>query len=1453
MDTISNIEKMYEDLKKLAGQTGEGSEKLFFDKLKQIKDAYGDCTDALGKIIKVDKVAVFVTAGKYKSLFDENDLQVISNVTDKVTSVEKCINTSADIFNLISDNNLEYDLNDPDKRKAYVDDMISKTGSFFSLAESAIGYFAGPFRDIITYPLQIGQDMLDILSNINTAVCERNKQLNELMDTLDSILSGVNSELSKFDNNKFNEMINFYKELEKAGVMDASKFIDQLNSMKNELQDTAKEFASNYEKIYNEKNKDNGTSVDANYSLNTNQIIQNIQQEEKKKVDPLSLDMNGDGFKVTSIEDGVYFDLDNNGLAEKINWISGGDAFLALDKDKDGIIENGNELFSEHTILKNGKSAKNGFEALAEYDDNKDGKINQQDAIYKELLIWIDKNQDGFSDVDELVNIESAGVSEIILNYKYTNQQLTDGVVLGNTAEFIFSNGQKGQTGELWVDARLHDTSDKNVQIEISDYIKSLPDVRSIGNVYSLHKSMALDTTGRLAALMENFLQSGSEKARMDSLEKMLEIMCVAEDIVDDSRGQFFNGKKLAIIECLMGRKYQGANGSDPNSLAAPGLMKSYKDYLELYYCEILGQTTLKKYKNVIKIKVGEDGIRRIDVEGFLNYIKVSLFGESNPKLIIEDIARYVKYLEKMGIAGFDDLASAFGDLEWLDNMIISRLSDNYIGGTENDDIIQGTTKDDILEGGLGNDTLYGGAGDDVYLFERGFGKDIINDDSGNDTIKFGEGIALEDIRIEKRGNGIALIVGSDEILIQNYMYGSTYQIENVELTDGSRYSLNEMAKNLKGTAGNDVMEAIHIESYMYGGAGDDRIMGSQGSDVLEGGEGNDTLYGGSGDDVYVFEKGFGRDIIGEDGGNDTIKFGEDIALEDIRIEKRGNGIALIVGSDEILIQNYMYGSTYQIENVELSDGSRYSLKEMARNLKGTAGNDVMEAIHIESYMNGGAGDDRITGSQGSDVLEGGEGNDILSGGAGDDELNGGRGNDTLYGGAGDDVYVFEKGFGRDIIGEDEGNDTIKFGEDIATEDIRIEKRGNGIALIVGTDEILIQNYMYGSTYQIENVELSDGSPYSLKEMARNLKGTAGNDVMEAIHIESYMNGGAGDDRITGSQGSDVLIGGEGNDILSGGAGDDELNGGRGNDTLYGGAGDDVYVFEKGFGRDIIGEDGGNDTIKFGEDIAIEDVRIEKRGNGIALIVGADEILIQNYMYGSTYQIENVELSDGSRYSLKEMAKNLIGTAGNDVMEAIHIESYMNGGAGDDRITGSQGSDVLEGGEGNDILSGGAGDDELNGGRGNDTLYGGAGDDVYEFEKGFGKDIINDDSGNDTIKFGEGISIEDIRIEKRGNGIALIVGSDEILIQNYMYGSTYQIENIEFSYGTVTNIDTLFNTLTSLNSTSTYSDTATDTSKLVSLMIQTYNSSSQDQALYTTYNTKKEETQYIDIFKSAAV
>lgn len=119
--------------------------------------------------------------------------------------------------------------------------------------------------------------------------------------------------------------------------------------------------------------------------------------------DPLVLDLNGDGITTISSGNGVYFDLDVNGFAERTGWINRDDGFLVFDRNQDGIINNGLELFGDGTKLKNGAIAANGFEALSENDDNKDGIIDKSDSIFNKLRVWKDINGDGFSQTSELL------------------------------------------------------------------------------------------------------------------------------------------------------------------------------------------------------------------------------------------------------------------------------------------------------------------------------------------------------------------------------------------------------------------------------------------------------------------------------------------------------------------------------------------------------------------------------------------------------------------------------------------------------------------------------------------------------------------------------------------------------------------------------------------------------------------------------------------------------------------------------------------------------------------------------------------------------------------------------------------------------------------------------------------------------------------------------------------
>lgn len=89
------------------------------------------------------------------------------------------------------------------------------------------------------------------------------------------------------------------------------------------------------------------------------------------------------------------------------------DAFLAMDRNGNGTIDNGAELFGNFTPLRSGALAANGFVALAELDDDGSGAIDSRDAVWSRLLLWTDRNHDGFSSASELQQITSSPVTMV--------------------------------------------------------------------------------------------------------------------------------------------------------------------------------------------------------------------------------------------------------------------------------------------------------------------------------------------------------------------------------------------------------------------------------------------------------------------------------------------------------------------------------------------------------------------------------------------------------------------------------------------------------------------------------------------------------------------------------------------------------------------------------------------------------------------------------------------------------------------------------------------------------------------------------------------------------------------------------------------------------------------------------------------------------------------------------
>jgi hypothetical protein len=145
---------------------------------------------------------------------------------------------------------------------------------------------------------------------------------------------------------------------------------------------------------------------------------------------PVLIDSAGDGFALTDATDGVNFDLSADGNIEHISWTRAGsdDAFLALDRDRNGTIDDGSELFGNFTAQPPAPpGARNGFLALAEFDKseqggNNDGVISSQDMIFDQLLLWRDASHNGISEPDELQKLSASKVTKIDLSYKESSR-----------------------------------------------------------------------------------------------------------------------------------------------------------------------------------------------------------------------------------------------------------------------------------------------------------------------------------------------------------------------------------------------------------------------------------------------------------------------------------------------------------------------------------------------------------------------------------------------------------------------------------------------------------------------------------------------------------------------------------------------------------------------------------------------------------------------------------------------------------------------------------------------------------------------------------------------------------------------------------------------------------------------------------------------------------------------
>ncbi len=177
---------------------------------------------------------------------------------------------------------------------------------------------------------------------------------------------------------------------------------------------------------------------------------ENVRMMEVSMCDPLVINLDGN---IAELSDQTFlFDLDGDGQKDEINRLGAGSGFLALDKNGDGVINDGNELF--------GTKSGNGFADLAAYDTDHNGFIDEGDEIWDKLKIWVmDENGEG-----QLYSLAEKGVGAICLQNAVTDFAITDENNqakgrIRNTGFFLYENGEAGSVQH--VDMTLHEQKEQ--------------------------------------------------------------------------------------------------------------------------------------------------------------------------------------------------------------------------------------------------------------------------------------------------------------------------------------------------------------------------------------------------------------------------------------------------------------------------------------------------------------------------------------------------------------------------------------------------------------------------------------------------------------------------------------------------------------------------------------------------------------------------------------------------------------------------------------------------------------------------------------------------------------------------------------------------------------------------------------------------------------------------------
>jgi Ca2+-binding RTX toxin-like protein len=951
------------------------------------------------------------------------------------------------------------------------------------------------------------------------------------------------------------------------------------------------------------------------------------------------------------VRDPLVLDLDGDGITHASGWVKSDDGLLVLDRNGNGRIDNGSELFGADTVLSNGHTAASGFDALRDLDSNGDGLFSAADARFTDVRVWRDLNQDGQSQANELFTLSTLGIASITLTPTDTQRvNLGNGNVMDARGSYTRTDGRSGTVGnlQLGVDQFYRDYRGAHDKVTINDAARALPAISGSGAVRDLQEAASLSPA--LLVAVQALLSGTTQGTLRAALDQVIALWASTSTMLSTEERL----KASADVERTV--YYQGFV---PPEVTAQGkeAVLAFQQQQRTRLGPMIG--ILEKFNGSRLISDQNDHILGAPI---LSWNRVV-----HPDGHKEDVITITLIPEQL-YSGFDPLTDAYAKLKesiYIRLVLEPRLND-YLSGltlTYNNGVMGWDASG--LEAKLDQTWQHNKAQalQDVMDLQR-YGRDALAPSGWNPLDALCQMVyrtaATPDGRQALADAGIPLIAGNAE--------GSAA----MDLLFGDAG-----ANLLRGGGGDDVLSGGDGDDVLDGGEGSNRLEGGAGHDVLNvangwnnvlnGGSGDDLLYGSFFADTYLFNKGDGRDTLIEQGGADKLVFGAGIIASQVRLLHEGQDVVLDLGNghDSIRMKDWLtsdgeYNRTGNIEEILFADGTRWTgdtlgWREMTT--FGTSGNDTLQGWGSSDILLGGngddvlsgdygddtlygeAGDDLLLGDNGNDVLDGGEGHNRLEGGAGKDVLkvstdgssdnvfSGGTGDDMLYGSVHSDTYLFNRGDGRDTIVEQGGFDKIVFGEEIAVSDIHVLREGQDVVLDLynGYDSIRLKDWLTSdgtrnSNADIEQIVFADGTVWS-------------GETLSSIGLKTL--GSADNDTLNGWNGRNILVGEDGDDVLKVSmfdSSDNVLVGCRGNDMLYGSSNSDTYFFDQGDGHDTIIEQGGADTLEFGEGLHREEACFTRSGDDLSILFNGseDQVTVAGWFSEAAHQVESLVFQDGT-------------------------------------------------------------------------------------------------------------------------------------------------------------------------------------------------------------------------------